>query len=103
MQADALIFWARSPHFPRPVFEGWLMNCHIIYYNPGFTNPYINTETVNLVKGFDSLELKNVIEEVSSNKQRLTCKVENGNRIAHQCFTEQNFKKILDCYHRLLN
>jgi glycosyltransferase involved in cell wall biosynthesis len=101
-QADALIFWTRCPHFPRPVFEGWLMHCHIIYYNPGFENTYINSETVNLVKGFDTLELKSAIEEVSSNRQHLFSKVEAGNEIARQCFTERNFETVLNCYHKLL-
>jgi len=102
-QANALIFWTLSPHFPRPVFEGWLLDCHIIYYNPDFRNTYINTETVNFVNGYEVLDLKATIENLLSNQEALLYKVENGNNIAHRCFTEQNFRAVLNSYNKIFN
>jgi glycosyltransferase involved in cell wall biosynthesis len=101
--ADALIFWAQAPHFPRPVFEGWLSKCPIIYFNPGFINQYITDETVDCIKSNSVSDIRSAIEHIGSNTTQPNNKVEKGYHIAIRTFTEQNFKVIETKYNQLFN
>jgi len=95
---DALIFWANSPHFPRPVFEAWLLKKPVIYHNPGFNNPYITRQTVVMVNGTAPGALASAIETVGHSNVFDADRVNRSFNTAIEHFTEQNFQKIHSLY-----
>jgi UDP-N-acetylglucosamine:LPS N-acetylglucosamine transferase len=101
--ADALIFWATSPHFPRPVFEAWLLKIPVLYFNPLFKNPIINDTNTFIVKEGSPEGLAQSIVQMQASLIFTEKGREKGYDLARKNFTELNFEKIKTVYKSCLN
>lgn len=95
--ADVLIFWAAAPHFPRPVFEAWLLKKQVIYYNPLFENDLLTAENVMVAEDGSPSTLGQLIDRAAS-KPAEAGEASRLYATAVDCFTERNFKKIEAIY-----
>ncbi len=102
-QADALIFWAALPHFPRPVFEAWLLRRAVLYYNPLFKNDKIDGSNAFIVPEYSAKALGHSIMMIQSSNLFSHVSLNNAYNIAKLNFTECNFKKIDKVYHNVLD
>jgi glycosyltransferase involved in cell wall biosynthesis len=103
VKADAVVFWAQNPHFPRPVFEAWLLKKPVIYYNPLFSNPWINDSSVKMVCDSSSEQLSSAIASVQSNLSGFKKIADANFNVAMDVFSEKNFQKINYIYQKLMN
>lgn len=101
-RADALIFWAASPHFPRPVFEAWLLRKPVLYFNPSFQNKIINSENVVVVEEGTVAALCQALTRLRRNEELLKKNVEKAFLLARESFTERNFERIDKVYQMCL-
>jgi glycosyltransferase involved in cell wall biosynthesis len=101
--ADALIFWAALPHFPRPVFEAWLLKIPVIYFNPLFKNGLINTDNTLQVEVSSPTSLREAINNIKSSVVFTDSARERSYALAKLNFTQMNFKKINGVYQSCLN
>ena len=96
--SDVLIFWANAPHFPRPVFEAWLLEKPVIYYNPEFKNELINDSTVLFVHNKSSEALAQAVEAIRTSGLMSPDKKRELRELSREHFTEKNFEKINGLY-----
>lgn len=101
-KADAVVFWARNPHFPRPVFEAWLLKKPVIYYNPLFSNPCINDSSVKIVSDDSSEQLSSAIVSVKSHLSDFEKIAVTNFNVAIDVFSEKNFQKLNNIYKQLM-
>lgn len=100
--SDCVLFWAASPHFPRPVFEAWLFKKPVIYFNPEFRNQYIGKDTVFELPGNSAAQLSEAYGQVLSRRPHMAAMLERAYQIARDNFTERNFLKIHNLYQQCL-
>jgi len=101
-QANALLFWAAAPHFPRPVFEAWLLKKPVLYYNPWFKNPMINERAVSVVEQNTAEALAKCIRELPGSLFTSAEIITANYMAAKTNFTERNFQKIDAIYQQHL-
>ncbi|HYF69237.1 MAG TPA: glycosyltransferase family 4 protein [Ohtaekwangia sp.] len=99
--ADALIFWAASPHFPRPVFEAWLLKKPVLYHNPGYQNEIVDSGNVINISSSQTQELTSKIR-LLKDQEYTGDLIERSFAAAINNFTEKNFDKINFLYKQCL-
>lgn len=92
--ADYLIFWTNQPHFPRPVYEAWLVGVPCIVSNVMLSQPDITEATAIVAAGNDSSALIMTVRRAISGLIDTTQMQINANGIARRNFTSANFKEI---------
>ncbi|SHG92245.1 Glycosyltransferase involved in cell wall bisynthesis [Chryseolinea serpens] len=102
-RANALLFWAAAPHFPRPVFEAWLLEKPVLYYNPLFKNPIINERNVSVVQENTPDALAKCIQALPGSSFTSAETIAANYAVAKANFTEQNFLKIDAIYRQHLS
>lgn len=100
--ADALLFWAASPHFPRPVFEAWLLRKPVVYFNPQFKNKIIDEENVCVVGENSAPALASALAGLQASRHMEEEQKAKVYHLAKANFTEANFNKIDALYRRCL-
>jgi len=101
-KAHALIFWAERPHFPRTVFEAWIMHKPVVYYNHGFHNPVITSDRVLEVKDGSPSSLSDAITHLPGSEIFRPESIQQCYELAQANFSEKNFNKIDDIYRRCI-
>jgi glycosyltransferase involved in cell wall biosynthesis len=102
-EADALLFWAASPHFPRPVFESWLLRKPVLYFNPNFPSSKITSKNVFPVPEGTPQALADAIAAFRKSNLFSIDEVTQSYQLARGHFTEPNFQKINQLYRSCLN
>ncbi|MBL0742217.1 glycosyltransferase [Chryseolinea sp. Jin1] len=101
-KADVLLFWAASPHFPRPVFEAWLLNKPVLYFNPLFENKIINAQNVYVIPENSEEALTQAMSSVRNSRLMSAESKADNYETARNNFTERNFIKINALYEQCL-
>lgn len=102
--SDALIFAGTVPHFPRPVFESWLLKKPVVVFKMlGISNQVENGKTGWIVNMAEKDEMLETLVSVISDPKRAQKMGENGYEKARATFdAERNMQAVQDIYQRLL-
>ncbi|MBS1544522.1 MAG: glycosyltransferase family 4 protein [Bacteroidetes bacterium] len=98
-----LVFWAASPHFPRPVFEAWLLKKPVVYFNPDFKSDVLNENTVHIVVRASPIVLAETINNLNVTNYQGSEMQKLSYMIASERFTEKNFEAVERIYSLCVN
>lgn len=93
---DFLVFWTHQPHFPRPVYEAWLLKKPCIVSQCMQSQGDVDRFSAILGQGDNAADLIAVVENILTNMPDLKEIVEHAFHIAHNKFGPGNFRKLKD-------
>jgi glycosyltransferase involved in cell wall biosynthesis len=93
-RCDFLVFWTHQPHFPRPVYEAWLMKKPCIVSHCMRSQDDVDESSVLLAKGDEAAYLIAVVRSLITDKPSLDKLQEHAFRIAQEKFGPANFLKL---------
>lgn len=91
---DFLVFWTHQPHFPRPIYEAWLLKKPCIVSQCMHSQDDINSSTVFLSSGDHANDLIATVKKILTAKPSVQKLVENAFQIANEKFGPRNFHKL---------
>ncbi len=95
-RCDFLVFWTRQPHFPRPVYEAWLLRKPCIVSQCMQSQDDVDRFSAILGQGDNAIDLITIVENILGNMPDLKELVEHAFHIAHNKFGPGNFHKLKD-------
>lgn len=101
---DVLTFTARSPHFPRPVFEAWLMKKPVVVFDmEGVSNQVTHGVNGIIVKELTGQALGMALTQLLQDPASMKKMGETGRQKAEEkCNPASVAKQVLSVYHEVL-
>ena len=101
-ESNVVLFLARLPHFPRPVFEGWLLEKPVIYYNSDFKSEYLNNNNLIELNEINENDICEKLLILNKNYVDFLNKFKNAKNISVEKFSVKNFYLIKEIYDKQL-
>ena len=98
-ECNTVLFLARLPHFPRPVFEGWMLGKPVIYYNSDFQSEHLNNNNLIELNEINENEILKKLLILNKSYEEFLNKFQKTRNISVEKFSSKNFylvKKIYD-------
>ena len=103
LSAKVLVFWGTVPHFPRPVFEAFLLNCPVIILDSAALTPEISLNCYRVVSRDEpDLLVAALLDLAGEDKDKLENLVLGAQKFAQEKFVN-NFLKIDRLYSEIGN
>ena len=101
--SDLLYFGGTTPHFPRPVFEAWLLNKPVMAFDIDGPRQYIvNGKNGYMAELGNAKQLANLIMKITNNHELSKNLAQNGNLLAKEKFNlSKNISRLLEIYQGL--
>jgi glycosyltransferase involved in cell wall biosynthesis len=93
-RCDFLVFWTRQPHFPRPVYEAWLLKKPCIVSQCMQSQDDVDPSSVILSPGDEASDLIATVQQLVASRPDLSKLVERAFNIAQEKFGPGNFSKL---------
>jgi glycosyltransferase involved in cell wall biosynthesis len=101
--ADVVVFWARTPHFPRPVLEAWMAGRPVLVSRSGAATSLLNNGTYVVAADDDLESLLQGLKYCMEQYPVLQGWVAKNRELALELFSERNFAELSEALHALLS